>query len=375
MPKTALIYSSDMTGYDMGPSHPMRPERLRLTYELASAYGLFGGDSRLLAPASATLRDLQAVHVPGYIDAVRALSRGAEIPHRAAFGFGTQDNPPFLGMYEASLLYTGASVTAAGLVASGKYDRVFSISGGLHHARPERASGFCIFNDPAVAIQTLRSTFKRIAYIDIDAHHGDGVQAIFYDTSDVLTISTHESGDFLFPGTGFPREIGTGSGAGYSVNIALTPSTPDSVYLWAFDEIVPPLIRAYDPEVIVAQLGVDSHYDDPLAHLVLTSRGFQGIVERILALGRPVVAFGGGGYNLRAVPRLWTLLYSVMAEREIPDRIPSEYAERHGIVHLHDTADPPLTRHQKHNVRPDAEKAVQEIKRLVFPIHGLDGSS
>lgn len=375
MPRTALIYSDQMSGYDMGPNHPMRPERLRLVFELASTYGLFGGDSALVSPDPATLHEVQAVHVPAYIEAVRSLSSGSNMRHLGIYGFGSQDNPPFLGMYEAALLYTGASVKAAKMVAGGRYDRVFSISGGLHHAKPERASGFCVFNDPAVAIQSLRSTFNRIAYIDIDAHHGDGVQAVFYDTSDVLTISIHESGDFLFPGSGFTSEIGIGSGKGYSVNLPLTPSTPDSIYLWAFDEIVPPLIEAYNPEVIVVQLGVDSHFSDPLAHLIVTSRGFEAVVSRILAFRRPLVAFGGGGYNLNAVPRLWTLAYSLMAEREIADRIPSEYAERHGVTHLHDLADPQLTRHQRHNVRPDAEEAVREIKRLVFPIHGIGDSS
>ncbi len=374
MPKTALIYSHDMTGYDMGPNHPMRPERLRLVYELVSAYGLFGGDSRLEPPVPVTRRDLEAIHVPEYVEAVRALSTGSAEPPLEKYGFASFDNPPFLGMYEASLLYTGASVRAAELVASGEYDRVFSISGGLHHAMPAHASGFCVFNDPAVAIQKLRRKFRRIAYIDIDAHHGNGVQAAFYDASDVLTISLHETGDFLFPGSGYPDEIGVGDGKGYAANLPLTPSTTDEVYLWAFDQIVPPLIEAYDPEIVVAQLGVDSHFADPLAHLILTSRGFTALVERILGFGRPVVAFGGGGYNLTAVPRLWTLAYSLMAEREIDDLIPAEYAAEHGVTHLHDTIQPPMTRHQRHNVRPDAEKAVASIKRLIFPVHGLNTS-
>lgn len=368
MPKTALIYSLEMNDYNMGLNHPMRPERLRLTYELVAAYGLFSGDSRCIAPVPASRADLETVHLPAYIDAVKSISVGAKRP---SLGFGSLDNPAFPGMYEASLLYTGASVLAADLVARGECDRAFNISGGLHHAMPGRASGFCVFNDPAVAIQRLRRTFGRIAYIDIDAHHGDGVQAAFYEASDVLTISIHESGHFLFPGSGFTDEIGVGAGSGYSVNIPLAPSTPDSVYLWAFDEIVPPLIEAYAPEIIVAQLGVDSHFSDPLAHLNLTSRGFSSLVERVLGFGRPLVAFGGGGYNLTAVPRLWTLAYSLMAEREIPDRIPPEYAARYGITHLHDTIEPITSRHQMHNIRPDAERAVCEIKRLVFPIHGL----
>ncbi len=373
MPKAALIYSPEMTGYDLGLSHPMRPERLRLTYELVSAYGLLGGDSRLIPPMPASRCDLESVHSPEYIDAVMALSAGADEPSPAEFGFGSLDNPPFIGMYEASLLYTGASVLAADLVARGECDRVFSISGGLHHAMRECASGFSVFNDPAIAIQRLGQTFGRVAYIDIDAHHGDGVQAAFYESSDVLTISIHESGHFLFPGTGFTDEIGIGAGTGYSVNIPLTPSTSDDVYLWAFDEVVPPLIEAFDPEVIVTQLGVDSHFQDPLAHLALTSRGFNALVERIIGLGRPLVALGGGGYNLSAVPRLWALAYGLMTGREIAEQIPPAYTAKYGITHLHDVAQPGAARHQRHNVRPDAESAVRDIKRMVFPVHGLSG--
>lgn len=371
MPKTVLIYGHEMTCYDLGRNHPLRPERLRLVYELVSACGLIGGDSALVPPEPATREDLETVHVPSYIDTVKTLSDGDCSPAKTRSGFGSLDNPPFPGMYEASLIYTGASVLAAHLVVSGECDRAFNFSGGLHHAMPDRASGFCVFNDAAVAIERLRHKFKRIAYIDLDAHHGDGVQSIFYDTDEVLTISLHESGDYLFPGTGYPNEIGVGAGKGCSVNIPFTPSTPDDVYLWAFDQVVPPLIAAYQPDAIVAQLGVDTHFDDPLAHLVLTSSGFTSLVERILSFGRPVVALGGGGYNLLAVPRLWTLAYALMAGRDIPDRIPEEYTRKYGTAQLHDAVSPPISRHQKHNVRPDAEKAVAAVKRLVFPLHGL----
>lgn len=371
MLRTALIYSDDMKGYDMGLNHPMRPERLRLVYELVSAYGLIGGDSRLLSPIPARRSDLESVHLPEYIDAVKALSGGSDTPSPTAYGFGSADNPPFLGMYEASMLYTGASLQATELVASGRYERVFSISGGLHHAMPRRASGFCVFNDVAVAIQSLRRRFTRIAYIDVDAHHGNGVQAAFYDAADVLTISIHETGDYLFPGSGFTHEIGIGAGRGYSVNIPLTPSTPDSVYLRTFDEIVPRLIESYDPQIVVAQLGVDAHFSDPLTHLILTSRGFTAVVERILGFGRPLVAFGGGGYNLTAVPRLWTLAYAMMADRELDDRVPDAYARSYGITHLHDRSDPEMTRHQRHNVVPDAEQAIRQIREWIFPLHGI----
>ena len=376
MPKTAFIYSERMTSYSLGPEHPLRPERLRLTRDLASDYGLFGGDSRLLEPKPAEEADILSFHDAAYIQVVRELGEGREVSTPWRFGFGYGDNPPFIGMYEASLLYTGASIMAADLVMSGQAQRAFNISGGLHHAKPAMASGFCIFNDPVIAINRLRRTYDRIAYIDIDAHHGDGVQEAFYETDGVLTISIHETGDYLFPGTGYVHEIGRGSGRGYSVNIPLPPSTFDEVYVWAFREIVPPLISAYDPRVIVAQLGADSHFQDPLAHLLLTSEGFTEVVKTIVGFGRPLVALGGGGYNVSVAPRLWTLAYAEMMERELPDAIPEGFARAHNIQRLRDSTRPELAltdspRGELKSARTSAEQAVRELKKLVFPTHGL----
>jgi len=369
--KAAFIYSHEMTLYDLGPDHPLRPERLRLTFDLTSAYELLDRNSQLIAPSPATREDIETVHHPAYIDAVKALSEGKPVANPASFGFGLTDNPPFRGMYEASLLYTGGSVAAAELVMRGEAERAFSISGGLHHAMPARASGFCIFNDPAIAIQRLRSKYSRIAYIDIDAHHADGVQAAFYGSNDVLTISIHETGDHLFPGTGYIHEIGEGEGVGYSVNIPLSPSTPDEVHVWSFDQIVPPLIDTFDPQVIVAQLGADAHYQDQLAHLCVTSEGYAAVVERIIGFGRPVVALGGGGYNVLTVARLWTLAYGLMLGRELPDEIPASFAETHGIQHLRDHTRPELSSYQDRFVRSSAEQTVQRLKELLFPHHGL----
>jgi acetoin utilization protein AcuC len=369
--KTAFVYSPKMAQYELSPDHPLRPERLALTFELASEYGLFTGDSRLVEPIPAEESDILTFHTPEYVRAVRELSVDQDHPSAWRFGFGPLDNPPFPGMYEASLLYTGASVTAAELVMSGQIDRAFNISGGLHHAKAGKASGFCIFNDPVIAINHLLRQFERVAYIDIDAHHGDGVQAAFYDTDRVLNISIHESGEYLFPGTGFVHEIGEGAGRGYAVNIPLAPLTTDEWWLWAFHEIVPPLISAYAPEVIVAQLGVDSHFSDPLAHLNVSSDGFIAAVRTILGFGKPMVALGGGGYNLSVVPRLWTLAYAEMARRELPDEIPEEFARLHGIRRLRDGGKAELPPDQETHVKHAAEETVASLRRIVFPLHGL----
>lgn len=366
--KAGFVYCDDMTKYDMGVDHPLRPERLRLTKELISAYGLIA-QGQLIAPELATEADILTVHKPDYIAAVRKLSEGKDISDPWRYGFDYGDNKPFPGMYEASLLYTGASIKAAELIMEGQFERCFNISGGLHHAMPNRASGFCIFNDPAIAIQRLRKKFSRIAYIDIDAHHGDGVQHIFYDTNTVLTISMHESGRYLFPGTGFVNEIGTGKGKGYSVNIPLEPYTPSDVMVWAFKEIVPPLIKAYDPQVIVAQLGVDSHFQDPLAHLELTSRGFDELVKTIISFEKPLVALGGGGYNINTVARLWTLAYARLLEVEISDAIPADFASRHNIHRLHDVELPITTEERRRTTFEAAQETVQLIKEIVFPYH------
>ena len=369
----ALIYDPALSQHVLSGNHPMKPIRLHYTYELLEAYGAFDKPgSKLVPPVQATDEDILSYHTPDYLNAVRSLSRGAIFLNPAAFNLGPGDNPAYEGIYEAAALSTGASLKAAELLVEGDADVAFSISGGLHHAMPAYASGFCVFNDPVIAIKALVSRGMRVAYVDIDCHHGDGVQYAFYDTDAVLTISLHESGAFLFPGTGSSREVGEGRGEGYSVNLPLYPYTSDEVYLWAFKEVVPPLLEAFRPDAVVTQLGVDSHFRDPITHFALTVQGFQGVVAEFARLAPARwLALGGGGYDLQVVARAWTLAYGVMSEQEFPNEIPVSYRDRYGVATLADDDGPTLDDSVKKDVKAFAEASVQAVHRLIFPTHGI----
>ena len=300
----------------------MRPERLRLAFELIKEKKLFSlENSELIAARKATLEELLTFHTADYIEALRKSDSGTPPCNGSVFGLGFGDNPCFKGVFEWSSFVTGASVQAAELVSSGKKDIAFNIGGGLHHAMRGKASGFCYINDPVVAINHLLKQGKRVAYVDIDAHHGDGVQAAFYDTDKVLTISLHESGEFLFPGTGFPEDSGTGQGYGYSVNLPFPPDTGDELFTKGFEEIVPPFIEAYKPDILVTQLGVDTFAKDPITHLRLTTNGFETMVKRFRSFGLPWVALGGGGYDPDNVKRAWTLAWAIMNKVEAGENL------------------------------------------------------
>src|SRR5512144_445727 len=257
--KTVFLYSDRFAGFDYGSGHPLKPIRLKLTYELIKACGLLDSpDRRLMEPPVASVEDLLAWHTAEYVDILKAANSGMYVPGAEEFGLGPGDNPIFAGMFDWSRLIAGASLKAAYLVDSGEVEAAFNISGGLHHAMARHASGFCYVNDPVLAIKLLVDRGRRVAYIDIDAHHGDGVQEAFYDTDKVLTISLHETGQALFPGSGFEQETGRGDGMGYSVNVPLPPETDDELFIHAFTQVVPPLVDAYRPDVVVSQLGVDT---------------------------------------------------------------------------------------------------------------------
>ncbi|RJS72805.1 MAG: acetoin utilization protein AcuC [Candidatus Syntrophoarchaeum sp. WYZ-LMO15] len=332
--RVAFIYSDAFLGYDFGKSHPLNPVRLLLTFRLIKDLGLLEReDVTLLEPEYATREDLLRVHTPEFIDAVKSAGEG-KLPRSpfifTEFGLGYGDNPIFEGMYEASSLYVGASLKAARLIVEGDARRAFNISGGLHHATASRASGFCIFNDPAIAISYLKEHFERVMYIDIDAHHGDGVQWIFYDDPSVLTVSFHESGRYLFPGTGEIGEIGEGEGKGYAVNIPLPRGTSDPAYLYAFGEIVPELAEVFEPGIVVTQLGADTHFLDPLTDLSLTTRAYSEIGKMLDEITQKLcdgrwLALGGGGYDMTVVPRAWSIHFARMVGLNPDYSIPEDW--------------------------------------------------
>ena len=371
--KAAFVYHDVLSQHVLSEAHPMKPSRLRYTYELLESYGaLDTPSSKLVMPRQATVQEVLSYHTPGYLDAVQSLSRGDTSLNAADFNFGLGDNPAYEGIYEAAVWSTGASLKAAELLMSGEVEAAFSISGGLHHAMPGYAYGFCVFNDPVIAIKAMVSQGMRVAYVDIDCHHGDGVQHAFYDTDSVLTVSLHESGAFLFPGSGFTQEIGAGVGRGFSVNLPFYPYTSDEIFLWAFGQVVPPLLEAFRPDVLVTQLGIDSHYRDPITHLALTVQGFgQAVTELARLAPARWLALGGGGYDLQAVARSWSLAYGVISEQELPDGIPESYRDRYGVATLNDTEEPPISDEFKKDARTFAESSVASVHSLIFPLHGL----
>jgi acetoin utilization protein AcuC len=371
-----FFYSAKYEQFDYGPSHPMKIRRLKLTHDLIHAYGLFHPPHVRLAEApGATDDELLRVHAQEYLDVLRAVSKGRPVSRAWHFGLGTSDNPIFEGLYAWSALLTGASLEAARLLASGATTRAFNIAGGLHHAARNRASGFCYINDAAVAISTLVDHGFRVAYVDIDAHHGDGVQNIFYDTDRVLTISLHETGLTLFPGTGFPEEIGIGKGEGFSVNLPLAPETDDEVFLWAFAETVPAVLEAFRPDVVVTQLGIDAHRNDPLSNLRLTMGGFLQAVHVLAASAPRWLALGGGGYYLGNVPRAWTAVWALMAGAEIPPELPSPFLPQLRSEGCLETSltDPPYQTEGKRREEAwqYARTQVQRVHELIFPRLGI----
>jgi acetoin utilization protein AcuC len=382
---TMIVWNEALLGYDMG-EHPLNPVRVELTMALARELGVLDRPGvRLEAPAPADDAALLRVHTPAYLDAVRHATTG--VP---GHGLNTPDNPVFPHMHDASALVAGATLRAAEAVWRGETTRAVSISGGLHHAMPDRASGFCVYNDPAVAIARLLDLgAERIGYVDVDVHHGDGVQEIFYNDPRVMTISLHETPLALFPGTGYPTETGGPGAEGTAVNIALPPGTTDAGWLRAFHAVVPSALRAYRPQVLVTQCGADGHRLDPLADLRLTVDGQRATYLALRDLAEQLcdgrwVAMGGGGYALvEAVPRAWTHLLAVVTGEPLDpslatpqtwralaaDRCP----DRRCPDVMTDGADPAYHPWSPGFDAPDAvDRTILATRRAVFPLLGLD---
>lgn len=378
--RVALVwYGDDVAWYDHGPQHPLRPERVMLTRSLIDDYGLIDGQRVAEIPArQATDDEIGLVHTPRYIDAVGRAGHGEHGPWWE-FGFGPGDNPIFPAMHEASARVAGASLVAAEAVWSGHVEHAFNPAGGLHHAMAERASGFCVYDDPAIAIAwLLEHGAERVAYVDVDVHHGDGPQAIFWDDPRVLTISLHQDGRTLFPGSGAIAEQGSGDALGTAVNVPLPPGTGDQGWQVAFEEVVPALVEAFDPQVLVTQLGCDSHHRDPLAGLSLTTASYRWAAQQLHGLAHRVaggrwIATGGGGYQwAQVVPRAWTTYFAEMAGVAVADELPLAWLERVrrecGVEVQPTLSEPAL------NASIDIEEIeaiVAEVKRRCFTLAGL----
>ncbi len=375
-PKTALVYVDELSQYQLSPEHPLRPIRLQHMHELMRASGLLDLENiASTAPRIATKQEIETSHDPDYVSIVEAISNGAIAPGMGEFGLGTPDNPVRSGIYETTALCVGSTLTASELVTSGKADIAFAPAGGVHHhAMPRSAAGFGIFNDAVIAMKAMVEEGLRVAYIDIDCHHGDGVQMGHYDSDQVLTISIHESGQWLFPGTGYVQEIGAGDGTGYSVNIPLAPYTQDNEWHAAFDVVIPPLVRAFKPDVLFTQLGIDTHFQDPLTHLSLTTQGFDLAVKKLGVLAAEIgkwVAVGGGGYDLSAVSRSWTMALASMANFDLPNDVPNEFTSLSNLTTFADIPPAPAEQQYLDEIQSRNAQSLNEIRSLIFPKFGI----
>jgi acetoin utilization protein AcuC len=390
-----VAWDDGLTGYDFGPRHPLAPLRLELTIELARALGLFHADGvSLEVPGAATDAELALVHDPVYIAMVKMAGspamQGDGLGARALlmYGLGTEDDPVFGRMHEASALVTGSTLAAARAVWTSAAQHGASIAGGLHHAMVASASRFCVYNDPAVAIAwLLRQGAERIAYVDIDAHHGDGVQAAFWHDPRVLTISLHEHQETLFPGTGFLSGAGGPGAEGAAVNVALPAGTRDAGWLRAFHAVVPPLLREFRPQVLVSQHGCDTHWSDPLAGLELTIDGQRAAHAALHTLahevagGRWLLTGGGGCQHVQVVPRSWTHLLFEAAGRPLDPAspTPARWREYAGCVVGEQPPELMTEGGQGKYADFDAgydpaepvDQAILATRKAVFPLHGL----
>jgi len=323
-----LVFGPRSLDYDFGPGHPLTPRRFGPGIDLLGSLGATPG----VSPEPASDEELALGHTHDFIEAIREFS--VDPGRRSALGVGPGDVPPFAGMHDASAAVAGGSIRAIESIVRGDVSHAFHPGGGLHHAMPARASGFCVYNDVALAIAVARRAGFRVMYIDLDVHHGDGVEAIHRDDPDVLTVSLHESGSYLFPGTGFVEEIRTGLAAGTVVNVPLEPLAGEEAWLAAVRAVVPALAEAFRPDLIVSQHGSDSHAWDPLAHLRVTTTAMGQAAKLVDEVahkwaGGRWLATGGGGYDVyRVVPRAWALTWLAGAHREAPESTPLDWRER-----------------------------------------------
>lgn len=373
-------YSNALLEYEFKKEHPLKPDRLKLTYLLSEQLGLLD-NVKEMEPTLASRQELELFHSPEFINAVE--DSGTNNNVHPQYGLGTADNPIFPLIHDTGARYVGATLDAMKAIMDGA-SNAFCISGGLHHAHKNAASGFCIYNDVAIAINLLHQKQKcKVLYFDFDAHHGDGVQDAFYRSKDVMTISVHQTGKTLFPGTGFIYETGGAEGVGYSVNVPLIPGAGTPELIRVFDEVVVPLFESFQPDLLVTQMGVDGHYMDPLAHLTYTSHGYETIIRKLRDMSSDIcnlgwLAVGGGGYHPVNVARLWTLFLAVILDEDVSSKFPDEFKETCTQMGYHDI--PELMRDEdevvqmyfsREEVSLDLERAIRRVNELVFPYHGL----
>ncbi|MFQ3562717.1 acetoin utilization protein AcuC [Streptomyces gramineus] len=385
--RAQLMWDEAVTGYDFGPDHPMDPVRLALTRKLVNAFELDRA-VKVVAAKPAGESTLRLVHREDYVEAVKAASADPASADRS-YGLGTLDDPAFAGMHEVSALIAGQSVGAAEAVWRGDVDHAVNFAGGLHHAMPGAASGFCVYNDASLAIaRLLELGAERVAYVDVDVHHGDGVQAAFWEDPRVLTISLHEHPATLFPQTGWPQEVGAGAGEGAAVNVALPAGTGDAGWLRAFHAVVPELVADFRPQVLVTQHGADTHFEDPLAHLAVSLDAQRAVQVACHELaheyaGGKWVALGGGGYEVvDVVPRSWTHLVAIAAGREIaPETLVPEVWRQEVYARTRQLGPGRMTDGRwpvgwaeweaGYDPADRLDQAVLATRRAVFPLRGL----
>jgi acetoin utilization protein AcuC len=379
----AIVHDLALETYGFGGDHPFNPLRIRLTLELCETLGLLDGYP-FVASEPATDDDLTTVHSLTYVRMVQKAGRGeGDLWDLMHYGLGTGDNPIFPDMHDACARVVGAVLEACRLVMRGEATHAMCISGGLHHALRSKASGFCVYNDAGAAIARLKQENPgiRIAYVDTDAHHSDGVQWMFYDDPAVLTVSMHESGRYLFPGTGGIDERGRNGGIGYSVNVPLEPFTDDESWISCFEAVVPEVLRAFEPDLILSQNGCDGHVLDPLTHLSATTRLYEYIPRRVHELAHELcdgrwVATGGGGYDIwRVVPRAWSALWAAVSHQELQEKVPEDWLaarSRESPVKLpplmrDDTAVYPIAEHAT-EIADNNRRTTEELLETVLPI-------
>ncbi|MBD3404532.1 MAG: acetoin utilization protein AcuC [Candidatus Lokiarchaeota archaeon] len=378
--KLVYPYTDLLLQYEFKKDHPLKPDRLKLTYQLSKELGLLD-KVKEIEPKLATRKELELFHTSEFIDAV--VSCGKDECTSMRYGLGTADNPIFPRIYDAAARYVGATLDGMKEIIAGA-SNAFCISGGLHHAQRSRASGFCIFNDIAISIMhLLRKKDCKVLYLDIDAHHGDGVQNAFYRSKDVLTISLHQSGKTLFPGTGNVYEAGGAEGVGYSVNVPLIPGAGTPELKRVLNEVVIPLFESFKPNLLVTQLGVDGHFMDPLAHLAYTTHGYEFVINKMKELTGEYcdigwLAVGGGGYHPVNVARLWTLFLASMLDEKVPEKLSDEFItacnsmgyDRCPLT-MHDQNDVEQMYYSRQDVTLDLDRQIRKVEEIIFPYHGL----